>query len=118
MKLETQAEVWRLIDDYGTAVYWSRDHDVDRIRSDINAILSRHVEQPAETEEQAAIRAALTNIVAACCKIPMARPTDAGLECPHCEARAGESCKPDCWWPAIEAAIDDGREALRLAKET
>jgi hypothetical protein len=107
MKPETLAEVWRLI-----------RHPSPANEKAINAILSRHVEQPAETEEQAAIRAALTNIVAACCKIPMARPTDAGLECPHCEARAGESCKPDCWWPTIEAAIDDGREALRLAKET
>lgn len=70
-----------------------------------------------ETEEQAAIRAALTSLVSACHKIPMARMTPFGYECPHCDAKAGESCRPKCWWPTIEAAIADGQEALKAAKE-
>jgi hypothetical protein len=115
MKPETLADVWALLQ------RWRREYEAParpEIEDALDAILARHVEQLTETEEQAAIRAALTNIVAACCKIPMARPTPMGLECPHCEARACEGCKSDCWWPTIEAAIDDGREALRLAKET
>lgn len=53
MKHETLAEVLALIDDYGTAVNRSRER---AILGEVTAILSRHVEQPAETEEQAAER--------------------------------------------------------------
>jgi predicted RNA-binding Zn-ribbon protein involved in translation (DUF1610 family) len=153
MKPETLAEVWYLID-YLVA---SRGYGTDT-RKAINAILSRHVEQPAETlaalrnmghdvtcgacmevaftgvtlaahtcgtveqpaetEEQAAIRAALTNLLVACGKVPVARFNIGGFACPHCGAKADEKCRSRCWYPALEAAIDDGREALRLAKET
>lgn len=109
MKPETLAEVWRLI-----------RHPSAANAKAINAILARHVEQPAETEEQAAERELGAWLVAhVCSSWEHGWSTHPDGHEVHTVALRLEAYDPrddfEGVGPTRAAAI---REALRLAKET
>lgn len=104
MKPETLAELWGLID-YLVA---SRGYGTDT-RKAINAILTRHVEQPVETEEQALSELrAWVNVDG---KLRAATLSNVGVKL--------KDYREDREWFVVEGRNDPAaiREALRLAKE-